>query len=217
MTLSRCNIALGILLAAVLLATWSMRVDPQRPNWDIFPDMQYSPASGALGTNTVFADGRTWQPSPDGTIARGETRLDYAATPADAIRAGEELTNPIAPGDAAALARGAAVFRVNCAMCHGPQGVGDGPATKRGVPPPPSLLTGKSMQMKDGQLMHILTYGQGNMAPFAAQLSLEDRWQVIALVRDMQAKAAASAATPAEPPSPAAAPQTTVPAIGETP
>ncbi len=223
MTLYRCNIALAILLAVVLLATWSISVDPQRPNWDFLPDMQYSPAYEAMSKNDNFADGRTWQASPEGTIARGETRLGYAATPADAIRAGEELTNPIPAGDAAVLARGATVYRVNCAMCHGPQGQGDGEATKRGVPPPPSLLTGKSPQMKDGQLMHILTYGQGSMAPFVAQLSLDERWQVVAYVRDMQTKTVTSAAspnettTPDESPSPAADLPTDVPAAGETP
>lgn len=194
MTLYRCNVALAVLLAVVLLAAWSIRIDPQTPNWDFLPDMQYSPAYGALSANPNFAEGRTWQPSPDGTIARGETRLDYVATPEDAVRAGEELTSPIAMDDATAIPRGATVYRVNCAMCHGPQGHGDGPATKRGMPPPPSLLSGKSREMKDGQLMHILTYGQGSMAPFAAQLSLDERWAVIAYVRDMQAKAAADAA-----------------------
>ena len=51
------------------------------------------------------------------------------------------------------------------------------------------MLTGKSLQMKDGQLFHILTYGQGSMSPFAAQLSRDSRWDVINFVRDMQQKA----------------------------
>jgi mono/diheme cytochrome c family protein len=119
--------------------------------------------------------------------------LHFFATPADAIRAGEELTSPIAEDDSKARAAGAAVYRVNCAMCHGPQGHGDGPATKRGVPPPPSLITGKSMQMKDGQLMHVLTYGQGGMAAFGSQLTLDERWRAIAFVRDLQTQAATAA------------------------
>jgi hypothetical protein len=40
--------------------------------------------------------------------------------------------------------------------------------------------------MKDGQMFHVLTYGQGTMAPYAAHLSREDRWCVIRHVRTLQ-------------------------------
>ncbi len=92
----------------------------------------------------------------------------------------------------ASIDRGAGVYQVFCVSCHGPNGAGDGPVTKRGFPPPPPLTTGKSVQMKDGQLFHILTYGQGSMSPMAAQLSSERRWDVINYVRGMQQSAAQS-------------------------
>ncbi len=112
----------------------------------------------------------------------------------------------------ASLQRGEAIYQVNCIVCHGPVGAGDGPVAKRGFPPPPPLTTGKSAQMKDGQLFHILTYGQGSMASMAAQLSRPRRWDVINYVRSMQQSAAASleqAAAGAVPPTvPAAGPDT---------
>jgi mono/diheme cytochrome c family protein len=40
--------------------------------------------------------------------------------------------------------------------------------------------------MKDGQMFHVLTYGQGNMPSFSAQLSQTDRWSVILYVRALQ-------------------------------
>jgi hypothetical protein len=40
--------------------------------------------------------------------------------------------------------------------------------------------------MKDGQLFHVVTYGQGNMPAHAAQLSQDDRWQVILHLRSLQ-------------------------------
>lgn len=82
--------------------------------------------------------------------------------------------------------RGAERFRIYCIACHGPKGLGDGLVAQRGFPPPPSLLTGKSIQMKDGQLFHILTYGQGSMAPFAGQISQETRWDLINFIRELQ-------------------------------
>lgn len=190
MNLGYWNMALLVLLIAILLAVWALQPVPERPNLEIIPNMRYSPAFDALSANPSFADLRARWPAPEGTIARGEILLHYAATSEDALRAGEELANPILPGDTAALTRGAHLYQVNCAMCHGGTGQGDGPVTKRGVPPPPSLLTGKSTHMKDGQLMHILMYGQGGMTPFATQLSWDDKWRVIAFVRDLQAKSA---------------------------
>lgn len=92
----------------------------------------------------------------------------------------------------ASIQRGAEVYNVFCVSCHGSTGAGDGPVTKRGFPPPPSLTTGKSVQMKDGQLFHILTYGQGSMSSMAAQLDRNRRWDVINFVRGLQQSAAQS-------------------------
>jgi hypothetical protein len=43
--------------------------------------------------------------------------------------------------------------------------------------------------MKDGQMFHILTHGQGNMASYAGQLLSADRWQVILHIRSLQQQA----------------------------
>ncbi len=94
----------------------------------------------------------------------------------------------------ASIQRGAQAYNIFCISCHGPSGAGDGPVTKRGFPPPPPLPTGKSVQMKDGQLFHILTYGQGSMSSMAAQLDRSRRWDVINYVRSMQQGAVQSQA-----------------------
>lgn len=86
----------------------------------------------------------------------------------------------------ASIERGAEIFNTFCITCHGPSGMGDGTVTKRGFPPPPPLPTGKSKEMKDGQLFHILTYGQGSMAPMVSQLSRSQRWDAINYVRTLQ-------------------------------
>ncbi|MDA7980841.1 MAG: cytochrome c [Pirellulales bacterium] len=84
------------------------------------------------------------------------------------------------------IVRGGEIYRISCACCHGSSGAGDGPVAQRGFPPPPSLLTGRSRRMKDGQLFHIVTSGQGSMASFAPQLTFEQRWDVINFIRDLQ-------------------------------
>ena len=197
--MSRTNIVLLVLLIAVALFTIAGRIDYSQPNIEVLPDMKYTPASLAYQENAVFANRRTLQRPVEGTIARGQMPLHFAATKEDAVRAGEEIKNPYAQPDVkpeatqGSVARGAQTYRTFCVACHGATGTSDGQVTKRGFPPPPPLLTGKSLQMKDGQLFHILTYGQGSMADFAGQLTPQRRWDAINHVRDMQQKAAAAA------------------------
>jgi len=80
-------------------------------------------------------------------------------------------------------------------MCHGPEAKGDGPVLQlvmqHGIPlPPASLVAVKPVPLKDGEMFHIITFGQRNMPAHAAQLTREDRWKVILHVRALQQKAA---------------------------
>jgi mono/diheme cytochrome c family protein len=203
MTLDRFNLILGLLFAAVLAVVALMSVDHSRPNYQVIigDDMTYSPAYTSFEANPSFANGHTLQGPVPGTIARGEQLFPYQPTPQDAIRAGDEWTDPIDPATEQGLAsveRGTITFQTFCVSCHGGDGTGNGPVATRGFPPPPSLLTGKSTEMKDGQLFHILTHGQNSMPSFAAQLTFERRWDVINHIRRIQREAQAAAAeTPA--------------------
>jgi mono/diheme cytochrome c family protein len=189
-----------ILLALFLLSIaslWVFQVDDTRPNVEFFPDMAHAPRDAAFAPNPDFANGQTLQAPPPGTIARGYPPLEYAATPEDAARAGRELVSPVAPGDETAMARGEKVFEIFCTPCHGAGARGDGLVAQRGFPPPPSLVADKAVALADGQIFHVLTYGQNNMASYASQISREDRWRVIRYVRALQA--AARQAAPAAP------------------
>lgn len=178
------------LLALVSLSSWFLRGSAARTNYEFLPDMAHSPRYSAYAQNPNFRDGKTMQIPPTGTIARGHMPLHYAATQPDALRAGEELVNPLGPGNENSMQRGAKVFANFCAVCHGLDAAGKGPVAQRGFPPPPSLLLPHALQMKDGQIFHILTYGQNNMPSYASQLSPDDRWNVITYVRSLQVPAA---------------------------
>jgi mono/diheme cytochrome c family protein len=181
------NAALLLVLAGLVgFSRWASP-DVSKPNFEFLPQMAHAPRYDTFAANPNFADGKTLQAPVPGTIARGELPLHYAAAPADAIRAGEELVSPVSAADLQVRTRGEQVFKNFCVPCHGTNAAGMGPVTQRGVPPPPSLLAARASQMKDGQLFHILTYGQNNMASYASQISREDRWNVIAYVRSLQA------------------------------
>ncbi len=200
------NVLLALVLVATVSAHLGLGIDTTQPNREFLPNMVRSIPADAFAPNDVLPGGHTLQTPPAGTIPRGLMPLHYAATPEDAIRAGVELTNPFAADDQRALSRGTAVFTNICATCHGPGGLGDGAVTRRGVPPPPSLLDENARKIADGQMFHVLTYGQKNMSSYASVISREDRWKAILYVRLLQRQAAALAAESVTP-APAAPPQ----------
>lgn len=201
------NALLLAALAVCVVIAWTAGRDFSRPNVEFIPDMAHSVAYDAYAPNPNFRDGKTLQPPPAGTIQRGLAPLHYQATPEDAERAGRELKSPVAFDDPGVLKRGAFLFSSFCQQCHGPTGAGDGTVTTRGFPPPPSLLLDHARQMKDGQVFHVLTHGQGNMPSHASQLSRADRWCAVAHVRALQSRAPATT-EPAKAATPSAGDQT---------
>ncbi len=186
----------GLLVVLLLLAAVCIFAprNLSRPNWEIFPEMMRSPAYSAISENPNFPDRMTNREPVVGAIARDLMPIHYQATDEDALAAGNELTNPFAAEDPGVLDRGQYVFEAFCVNCHGGTGAGDGPVAMRGFPPPPSFATGKSLEMEDGQLYHMLTYGKGNMPAHAGQVAREDRWKAILHVRRLQEEAVAAVA-----------------------
>lgn len=187
------NVLLLFLLLVAVGGILASHRDATMPNYEFLPDMAHSPRYNAFSPNPNLPAGMTQQPPVPGAIPRGFLPLHYKATPEDSLRAGEELKNPLSYDDGRALDRGMFVYVNFCQTCHGPLGLGDGTVTQRGFPAPLSLIAPHAVGIKDGQIFHIVTYGQKNMASYAAQISREDRWKVILYVRSLQKQAAESA------------------------
>ena len=195
------NLLLVLVLAGLIGLHWVIQPDPSLRNYEILPDMVHSLARDAQTAATVLPDGTPLDLRPPaGAIARGYMPFTYGATPEEALRAAAELSSPNALEDPDADARGTEVFNTFCSVCHGAGGHGDGNVTKRGVPPPPSLLLEHATKMSDGQMYHVVTLGQGNMASYASQVGREDRWLAIRHIRTLQqdARKAEEAARKAE-------------------
>jgi mono/diheme cytochrome c family protein len=180
-----------LLLAAIGLCLWLLyylQPDPREPSLELVPERQMarSPAFGAFSANPNFPDGLTLRQPVAGTIPRGKESFAYGPTPAEAARAGKELQNPLAAGHPQAPQQGAALYATYCQYCHGRTGMGDGPVSGRGFPAPLSFLKPQAMEMKDGEMFHILTHGKGNMPAQAVQLAPPERWAVILHVRVLQ-------------------------------
>ena len=74
------------------------------------------------------------------------------------------LRNPV-PATAESVARGAYLYQINCVVCHGEQGHGDGPVGRKFDPSPVDLNKDYTQSQADGQLFFTLTRGRVAM-PF---------------------------------------------------
>jgi len=86
------------------------------------------------------------------------------------------------------IERGRQRFENSCAMCHGSPGTGDGIATKSLKKLPPSYHTQKLRNVSDGYLFKVITEGPGSMPAFGHSLSEEERWALVAYIRELQSK-----------------------------
>lgn len=182
----RLNLSLMIALVLLCGLTLVVRQNLERPNFEFFPDMYRSVASKSFAANLVFSDARTLQQPVAGTIPRQHRSLGYGPSEEDAIRAGEELANPFASDNRRETRRGAELYQSFCSHCHGGGGNGDGAVGLHGFPAPPSLLATEAKDLPDGQIFHIITFGQKNMPPHAIQIEPEDRWRIVLHVRSQQ-------------------------------
>ena len=193
--------------------------DPGRTNFEYMPDMVGSVAYDSFDPNPNTPDGRTLMRPPAGTVPRGYAPFHYGPGPVEAARAGRELTNPL-PDSEPVRARGEIAFQRWCSPCHGHEGLGDGLVARK-FPRPPALGAEHARALPDGQIFHIVTFGQGVMPAYGQQVMATDRWKIVRYLRQLQAgparPAAAVAAPPAVPaqaPSPAAPPSNPAPAGG---
>ncbi|HQQ79150.1 MAG TPA: cytochrome c [Thermoanaerobaculia bacterium] len=170
------------LVAAAALAGCSAEGD--RPGTVFLPDMVDSGVVHAYDRSAVTRNGGALLLPPAGTVPVERTPFAYGPGPAEARRAGVELVNPFTASPEA-LARGKQVYDTICTVCHGAKGEGDGPIIGR-FPNPPSLLAAHARTLPDGQIVHIVTRGQGIMPAHAAQVLLEDRWRVALYLRQLQ-------------------------------
>jgi mono/diheme cytochrome c family protein len=102
------------------------------------------------------------------------------------------IPNPTAPTEAS-LQNGRKYFQINCSVCHGLAGAGDGKAASFGVPAP-SLLTDRAKGLTDGYIYGMIRNGRGLM-PTYDRIESADRWDVVNYVRGLQGQLATSVPT----------------------
>jgi mono/diheme cytochrome c family protein len=95
--------------------------------------------------------------------------------------------NPVTTDDVS-IARGAELYQINCKMCHGEAGKGNGPIAPFLVNFKPADLTSPAVQfLNDGAIFMTLTNGKENRMPALNEnLTVRERWDVVNFVRTLK-------------------------------
>ena len=147
-------------------------------------DMHNQPRYKPLAASEFFGDRRSARPEVEGTIARGQLRIDEARYTGKI--AGEDITEFPIPITKADIERGQARFNVYCTPCHGRLGDGNGMVVMRGFRQPPSYYSQRLMDAPLGHFYDVISNGFGAMASYASRVTSDDRWRVIAYIRALQ-------------------------------
>jgi len=135
--------------------------------------MSQQPRYETYGRADLFRDGTEAQPLPKGVVARGDLTRDAVAD------------NP-PPVNAQFLARGQERYGIYCSPCHGLSGQGDGMIVQRGFPAPPLFHSHRLRAASSRHFFDVITNGYGTMYSYAARVSPQDRWAIIAYIRALQ-------------------------------
>jgi mono/diheme cytochrome c family protein len=175
--------SLAVIIAALGLAGCSgIQRDPPLQVW---PDMRFQKKFKPQRSTGLFSDNRESRRPPEGAVARGHMLED---NPFNTGMDGKFYVgkSPV-PVTEALLTEGHWRFNTYCSPCHDETGLGKGMVPKR-FPAwqPQNLMEDRIVQMADGDIFNVITYGRRTMPPYGAQNRPEDRWAIVAYVRVLQ-------------------------------
>jgi len=204
-----------LLAAAALLAstTGCLRGCPSaKPPIHPNPSMDDQPKVLAQTSSNFFYDGSAMRKPVPGTIARGELRDDPVYFEGKESSGAFVAKSPVATTPEV-VERGHQRFAIYCQPCHDARGEGHGILFQRGKVPTAALVDPKFVAYPDGQIYDVITNGTGLMSGYRWPIPPQDRWAIVAYVRDLQARHAVTTAA-AAPATAAAAAPAAAPAAG---
>jgi mono/diheme cytochrome c family protein len=195
------------------------------PPLEVFPDMDHQAKIKYQAASEFFADGRGARLPVKNTVPMGfeipakpavngakpprfgfSNGVDYYNTGkmgdfyGDGLPA--EITGDAAVFNDAFLKRGEQRYNIHCAICHGASGNGKGVTSKYGI------LTAYNFQQAgntdpanavafrvDGAIFDVITNGKGLMGGYGGNITVRDRWAIVAYIRALQLAARESGAT----------------------
>ena len=164
---------------------------------DMFQRMETQRKYLPYQENDLFPDGRSMRSPPEGTVPR-EVLARSSVPAAGKTPEGAVITRIPVPVTPELMARGRKRFDIYCATCHGLLGDGDSMVARNmSVRPPPSLHDRAGRPV--GWYFDVISGGFGLMPGYRQELSVEDRWAVVAYLLALQrSQRAPLAAAPPE-------------------
>jgi len=146
--------------------------------------MADQPSIKPLETSPVFPNGQAARQPVAGTVPSTFARMNRrtVAPPAADVNS-NVLPFPLT---IQVLERGRERFDINCAVCHGRTGEGDGMIVRRGYSRPPTFHDDRLRNAPLGHFYDVMTNGFGGMPSYAAQIEPQDRWAIAAYIRALQ-------------------------------
>ena len=182
-------IAVLALASTAACRGWNSEQPPVHLNWNM-DTQEKGKAYRATKDTEIFADGTMMRQPVAGTVPRGFLREDDHLV-LGVVDGEPAVKFPLAlAATDATRARGKNRFAIYCAPCHGKDGDGQGVVSqaKGLLVPPPSFFDARLKEMPNGKVFQAMSNGvnNGNMPAYNVQLSLQDRWAVVAFIREMQ-------------------------------
>jgi mono/diheme cytochrome c family protein len=177
---------------------------------EVFPDMVRQVKVRAQAPSAFFADGRGPRLPVNGTVPIGyeSPKAEAIGTPGAAadvppprLRVGfSEGTDYYNTGKMgqqwgtglpvdvtqALMQRGHERFNITCAMCHGATAAGNGVTKQYGLTTVVTLQDDRIRKMADGEIFNTITNGKNTMMPYGPNVTVNDRWAIIAYLRALQ-------------------------------
>ena len=193
MKLAKQNRRLGIFAALSIVAVLMLGCSTGTYPLDIFPEMHYQQSYKIQEPPSLS--------SPPDSVPISGGEVEFAFPDAG------DVTSPF-PSSQATIQRGADLFRVNCAVCHGAGAEGDGPMQVKleeaGYPGViANLTTGATPNRPDGEVFFIISHGwaatmmemgmseevateRSLMPPFRKLITEDDRWMIVHYLRSIE-------------------------------
>jgi len=158
-------LTLGVLLAIVMIFSY----DVIKIDWLSFMEIQ--------PTNKQMEN--PLPPPPNSIPIEGAIAIPGMGAP----------KNPTG-ADEASLKRGAELYAINCQMCHGVTGQGNGSVAPFLINFKPANLTSDVVQSKsDGSIFLTISKGlEGRMPALNENLTVTERWDVVNFIRTLAAE-----------------------------
>ncbi len=172
-------------LALALLLSGCRYQQEKRLSWGLERMLNQQKAL-AYEASGLFPDGKVMRDPPDGTVPVQRTYLSTSPIATGMLNGAplREVPFRLTPE---LLGHGRDRFEIYCAACHGIDGTGvSRVAAAMPLRHPPNLTGDAIRAMPPGQIFRVVSQGFGFMPSYERQLTVEERWAVVAYVKALQ-------------------------------